>query len=139
MSELVTPTLDEEKAQPTMLAVKTACLLFPGAVVTFRAFKQSTTRSLRGIADAEFHDAIKDLENNALGTIRKLRIPRTTNLVTVFVKNDPERISWPSNFCTQTEYRQRYNLAAHRSITPAIKRALENNGYVPDGFFDENV
>ena len=69
LSELVTPTLDEEKAQPTMLAVKTACLLFPGAVVTFRAFKQSTTRSLRGIADAEFHNAIKDMENSTLGTV----------------------------------------------------------------------
>ena len=59
--------MDEEKPQPTQLAVKTACILFAGPVLTFRAFKQSASRSLRGIAEAEFRDAIVNLETTGMG------------------------------------------------------------------------
>ena len=129
--------MDDEKPQPTQLAVKTACILFSGPVFTFRAFKQSASRSLRGIAEAEFRDAIVSLESTGMGKIRSFRIPRTANAVTVFVKNEPDNITWPSNLYSQTEYRQRYQLPTHRSVTPAIKRELESKGYVPSGFFSE--
>ena len=137
VSELITPTLDDEKPQPTALAVKTACILFSGPVFTFRAFKQSATRKLRGIAEAEFRDAIVSLENSGMGQIFSFRIPRTTNPVTVFVKNNPDSITWPCDLCSQTEFRQRYQLPTHRSVTPAIKRGLGSRGYVPSGFFSD--
>ena len=137
MSELITPTMDEEKQQPTRLEVKTACILFSGPVVTFRLFKQSASRSLRGIAEPEFRDAIVSLENTGMGKVRSFRIPRTPNPATVFVKNELDNITWPSNLCSQTEYRQRYQLPTYRSVTPAIKRELESRGYVPSGFFCE--
>lgn len=129
--------MDEEKPQPTQLAVKTACILFAGPVFTFRAFKQSASRSLRGIAEAEFRDAIVNLETTGMGKIRSFRIPRTANPVTVFVKTVPDNITWPCNLCSQSEYRQRYHLPTHRSVTPTIKRELESKGYVPSGFFSE--
>ena len=64
-------------------------------------------------------------------------MPRTPNLVTVFVKKNPENINWPCVLCSQSEYRQRYNLSAHRSIT-AIKRELIANSYVPEDMFERN-
>ena len=96
------PTLDEEKEQPTTFAIKTACVLFPGPVFTFRAFKQSAPRSLRAIAEAEFREAITILENSGFGKVCSLRIPRTANPVTVFVKKDPDSITWPYNHALHT-------------------------------------
>ena len=90
MNELITPTQDDTKAQPSALSIKTACVLFAGPVVTFRSFKQGAPRSLRGIADTEFTAAIEDLQNSSWGTVRRLRIPRTANQVKVFVKQEPE-------------------------------------------------
>ena len=138
MSELIIPTLDDEKPQPSMSSVKAACILFPGPVLTFRAFKQSATRSMRGIADAEFQEAISLLEIAGMGNTYRIRVPRTPNLVTVFVKKNPDKINWPSDLCSQSEYRQRYNLSAHRSITTAIKRELIANSYVPEDMFERN-
>lgn len=131
------PTLDEEKEQPTTFPIKTACVLFPGPVFTFRAFKQSAPRSLRAIAEAEFREAITILEDSGFGKVCSLRIPRTANPVTVFVKKDPDSITWPYNLCTQAEFRQRYHLPPHRGITHAIKTQLESKGYVQSGFFTE--
>ena len=55
-----------------MSSVKAACILFLGPVLTFRAFKQSATRSMRGIADAEFQEAISLLEIAGRGTLIEL-------------------------------------------------------------------
>lgn len=43
------------------------------------------------------------------------RIWQTLNPVTVFVKNEPDTITWPSNLCSQTGYtcRQWYQLPPH--------------------------
>ena len=73
-----------------------------------------------------------------MGNTYRIRVPRTPNLVTVFVKKNPDKINWPSDLCSQSEYRQRYNLSAHRSITTAIKRELIANSYVPEDMFERN-
>ena len=73
------------------------------------------------LAEAEFRGAITILEDSGFGKVCSLRIPRTANLVTVFVKKDPDFITWPNNLCTQAEFRQRYHLSSHRSITHVIK------------------
>jgi len=43
---LVSKRVDETKDQPTLLTVMTACALFGGPVLTYRAFKQSAPRNI---------------------------------------------------------------------------------------------
>lgn len=119
-------------------SIKKACALFHGAVVTFRSFKQSARRNLRSITEDEFVDAIRSLQEDHLGFVRSVQVPRAANPVTVFVKNAPDDISWPSNLCTQEEFRQRYQLPTHRSITPAIKRELVSLGCVSEDLFKDS-
>ena len=66
--------MDETKTQPTLMAIKSASLLFSGPLVTFRAFKQSGPRALRGIANSEFGNAIKSLEESGLGKVRTVQV-----------------------------------------------------------------
>lgn len=137
MNELITPTQDDTKAQPSALSIKTACVLFAGPVVTFRSFKQGAPRSLRGIADTEFTAAIEDLQNSSWGTVRRLRIPRTANQVKVFVKQEPDDIVWPKQLCSQDEYKLKYQQPSPKSISPAIKRALIANNYANSDLFPD--
>lgn len=66
--------MDEEKGQPTSMAIKTACLLFGGLLLTYRAFKQSGLRGLRGIANTEFSNAIQALKESGLGKVRTVQV-----------------------------------------------------------------
>ena len=116
--------MDETKGQPTVMVIKTACLLFAGPLQTHRAFKQSGPHGLRGIASSEFSDAINDLEISGQGKVRSVRVRFSSNPVTVFVKEDADKAPWPTDYCNQTEYRSRYNQPANNSISIAIKRAL---------------
>ena len=100
--------MDEVKGQPTSMAMKTACLLFGGPLLTYKAFKQSGPRGLREIASTKFSDAIQALEPPGLGKVRTVRVRYVSNPVTVFIKEDPEKIQWPSDFCSQTEYGSRF-------------------------------
>ena len=61
--------MDETKGQPTAMVIKTACLLFGGPLLAYRAFKQSGLRGLRGIANSEFSNAMNDLEESGLGSL----------------------------------------------------------------------
>ncbi|KAK2547347.1 hypothetical protein P5673_032754 [Acropora cervicornis] len=54
LNDLLSPTMDETKGQPTAMVIKIACLLFSGPILMYRAFKQSGPRSLRGITKSEF-------------------------------------------------------------------------------------
>ena len=101
--------MDETKDQPTAVLIKTACLLFAGPLLTYRAFKQSGPRGVRGIVNSEFSDAINDLQESGLGKVRSVRVRFSSNPVTVFVKEDPDKVPWPTDYCNQTEYRSRYN------------------------------
>ena len=135
LKTLVEPTMDIERAQPTTLAIKAACLLFAGPVLTYRCFKQGASRPLRGIAEAEFTNAITALRTSNFGRVVSVRVPRTPRLMVALVKHKPDDIQWPSSLCEEQEYRQRYNIPTHRSVTPAIRRALERDGHVSPGIF----
>ncbi|KAK2556142.1 hypothetical protein P5673_021721, partial [Acropora cervicornis] len=82
LNELITPTL---------LTVMTACALFGGPVLTYRAFKQSAPRNIRGVANSEFAAAIRGLEEAGVGKVCSVQIPRVTYPVIVFVKEDPDK------------------------------------------------
>lgn len=129
--------MDETKTQPTLLAIKTACLVFGGPLVTFRAFKQSGPRALRGIANSEFMNAINSLEESGLGKVRIVQVRYVSTPVTVFIKEEPDKVNWPSDLCTQTDYQARYNLTANKCVTPAIKRALIDAEFIPQDMFPD--
>ena len=129
--------MDETKTQPTLLAIKTACLVFGGPLVTFRAFKQSGPRALCGIANSEFMNAINSLEESGLGKVRIVQVRYVSTPVTVFIKEEPDKVNWPSDFCTQTDYQARYNLTANKCVTPAIKRALIDAEFIPQDMFPD--
>ena len=129
--------MDETKTQPTLLAIKTACLVFGGPLVTFRAFKQSGPRALRGIAHSEFMNVINSLEESGLGKVRIVQVRYVSTPVTVFIKEEPDKVNWPSDLCTQTDYQARYNLTANKCVTPAIKRALIDAEFIPQDMFPD--
>ena len=112
-----------------------ACALFGGPVLTYRAFKQSAPRNIRGVANSEFAAAIRGLEEAGVGKVCSVQIPRVTNPVIVFVKEDPDKVQWPNDLCCQTDYRARFHQAVNKSITIGIKRALIASNSVPEGMF----
>jgi len=75
----------------------TACALFGGPVLTYRAFKQSAPRNIRGVANSEFAAAIRGLEEAGVGKVCSVQIPRVTYPVIVFVKEDPDKVQWPKD------------------------------------------
>ena len=129
--------MDETKGQPTAMVIKIACLLFSGPILTYGAFKQSGPRSLHGIANSEFSVALKDLEESGLGKGRSVRVGFSSNPVTVFVKEDPDNVRWPTDYCNQTEYHSCYNQPANKRISIAIKRALIEAQFISEDMFPE--
>lgn len=133
----MSPTMDETKTQPELMAIKSACLLFGGPLVTFRAFKQSGPRALRGIANSEFMNVINSLEESGLGKVRTVQVRYVSNPITVFIKEEPDKVNWPTDLCSQTDYRAKYNLTANKCVTPAIKRALIDAEFIPQDMFPD--
>ena len=129
---MITPTLDETKDQPTLLTVMTACALFGGPVLPYRAFKQSAPRNIRAVANSEFTAAIRGLDEAGVGKVCSVQIPHVTNPVIVFVKEDLHKVQWPKVICCQTDYRARFHQAVNKSITIGIKPALIASNCVPD-------
>ena len=86
--------MDEAKGQPTAIIIKTTCLLFAGPLLMYRAFKQSGPHSLCGITNSEFSIAINDLEESGLGMARSVCVCFYSNPVTVFVKEDLDKVPW---------------------------------------------
>ena len=113
----------------------TACALFGGPVLTYRAFKQSVPRNIRAVANSEFTAAIRGLEEAGVGKVCSVQIPRVTNPVIVFVKEDPDKVQLPKDICYQTDYRTRFHQAVNKTITIGIKRALIASTNVPNGMF----
>ena len=117
--------------------LKIALIMFGGPVITYRAFRQSGQRRLRGIAVTDFNNAIEALEQSALGRVRQVNVRRAKGPVTVFVKNYPGNVPWPNDLCTETDYRARYHLQASKSISAAVRRALIEAEFVPQGTFPD--
>ena len=116
---------DVPRPQPTTDDVKLAILLFPGPVVTFRAFRQCAPRFVRGSTKNEFHDALEQLKPD-FGSVLSARVARSTQPTKVFVKRQPNMFAtWPSvNLCQLNDYNSKYNLPLHKSITKNIKDLL---------------
>ena len=133
----MSPMMDETETEPTLMAIKSACLLFGGSLVTFLAFKQSSPCAFRGITNYEFMNAINSLQESGLGKVRKVQVRCISTPATVFIKEEPGKVNWPTRLCSQTDYRARYNQTANKCVTPAIKRALINAEFIPQDMFPD--
>jgi len=114
------------------MVIKTAFLLFAGPLLTYRALKQSGPCGRGGIANSEFSNAMNDLEESGLGKARSVLVRFSSNPVTVFVKEDPDKVAWPTDYCSQTEYHSHYNQPTNKSISVAIKCALIDAQFIPE-------
>ena len=91
------------------MAIKSVCLLFGGSLVTFHAFKQSSSCTLCGITNSEVINAINSLEESSLGKVRTVQVRYISNPVTVFIKEEPDKLNWLTDLCSQSDYQARYN------------------------------
>lgn len=137
LNDLMSPTMDETKGQPTLMSIQTACLHFGGPLLTCRAFKQCGPRPLRGIANSEFTEAVNALEQAGLGKVRSVQVRFAPHPVQVFIKQKPENVNWPSDLCSQNDYRSKYNQNANKCISTAIKRALIDANFIPQEMFPD--
>ena len=117
---------------------------FPRTHPYILSLQAECTQSLRGIAEAEFWEAMKTLEDSGLGKV----CSRGSHLLQIpFLSRWPrfyhmvEWIEWVNtlftNLSSQAEFQQRFHLPSHRHVTPAIKTQLKSKGYVPSGFFTD--
>ena len=109
--------------------VKVAVLIFPGAVVTKRAFKQSAPRKVSGIADLEFGNALGSLEKENCGVVLMVHMYSSKHSIKetiVLVKtNDlPEAV----NYVDKNEYYKKYALPLHEAISESMKIQLMEKG-----------
>ena len=116
---------DAPRPQPTTADVKTAILLFPGPVVTYRAFRQCAPRFVRASTIQEYQDAVQQLKP-LLGTLLSLRVARSSKPTNVFVKGNRNAFpTWPCvHLCQANDYAVKFNLPVHRSISKNIKDFL---------------
>ncbi|XP_028412447.1 uncharacterized protein LOC114535274 [Dendronephthya gigantea] len=116
---------DAARPQPTVADIKTAILLFPGPVVTYRAFRQSTPRFLRASTKEEYSNAVEQLKPN-FGSVIAARVARRPQVIKAFVKRRPNTFAtWPcSDLCNANEYASKFALPIHKAITSNIKDIL---------------
>lgn len=128
---------DDERAQPSMMNVKSGILTFPGPLVTFRSFTQSGPRLARGISQHEFTNAVEQLKAN-YGQIITLRVARSSKPTLVFVKKAPNQfIEWPSDvLCSKYGFEENYRKPCHRSISQSIRQLISNQQLVSQEYLN---
>ena len=75
-----------QKQPPSEIDYKRAILLTPGTMVTYRSFKQSTSKCLRGLLSHEFENIIRDFVTANVGNIYSVIAPGSSWQSKVFVK-----------------------------------------------------
>ena len=116
---------DAPRRQPTTEDVKTAILLFPGPVVTYRAFRQCAPCFVRGSTKHEYVEAIEELKPQ-LGSLINIRVARSSQATKIFVKQHPDAFtSWPfAHLCGANDYACKFALPMHKSISRNVKDVL---------------
>ena len=66
----------------------------------------------------------------------KIRAPRSAKESTIFIKSDPEALLPERSLIPLQEYRERYAIQVHSSVTDGMKRALIEKGHVEKDFFN---
>ncbi len=116
-----------------MANVKSGILVFPGPVVTYRAFVQSGPRLTRGISNQEFINATEQLKIE-YGHTMNVRVARSSKSTHIFVKKTPSQFAeWPSGvLCTRSDFENNYNRPCHKAISASIRRLLLNQNLLTE-------
>jgi hypothetical protein len=111
---------------------------FPGPLVTFRGFKQYSSRLLRTVSEKEFKDASKRLL--PYGQALSLRVARQSKPTSVFLKKSPEEIQWAADAVSiaRHSFEEKVLQPLHHSVGPAIQAALVRQHHVREDFFNEH-
>ena len=125
----MSPTMDETNGQPTLMSIQTVCLHLGGPLLTCGPCP------LRGTANSEFTEAVNTLEQAGLGEVRSVQVQFAPHPVQVFIKQNPENVNWPSDLCSQKDYRSKNNRNANKCISTTIKRALIDANFIPQEMF----
>ena len=96
----------------------------------------SSVRALCGIANSEFVNSINSLEESGLGMVHTVQVQYISNPITVFIK-EPDKVNWPTDLCSLSDYRARCNQTTNKCVTPAIKRALIDAEFIPQDMFPD--
>ena len=128
--------METEKKQPSTMDRKMCVLRFPGRIVTLRGYKQASSRKVRTTTKCEFDEAIEELRSQGYGRVVKIRAPRSAKESTIFIKSDPEALPPERSLIPLQEYRERYAIQVHSSVTDGMKRALIEKGHVEKDFFN---
>ncbi|KAJ8046754.1 hypothetical protein HOLleu_01090 [Holothuria leucospilota] len=136
ITEVTSAAFDPPTFSPTISDIKAAIALFPGKLVSLRAFKASGPRSLRNTADEEFRKAAEEL--TLFGKVVKIRVPRAKQTTTIILKKIPDQIKdneWTSNISKEA-YVSQFNKTTHQKISANIRQKIIEQEDLPDNYFD---
>ncbi|KAJ8032697.1 hypothetical protein HOLleu_26294 [Holothuria leucospilota] len=131
LDEILLPTRDDVKAQPSLEEVQEAILTSPGPVTTARSFKQGVPRHYRSTTSAEFSKATEGMLD--YGTVLGIRVPRRTSKVQVFCKKSPDVLQerWPSDApCSFQSYSGAFKKNLPTAISDYMKIELNKKGFL---------
>eukprot|EP00112_Aurelia_sp_Birch-Aquarium-sp1_P023714 Seg717.4 transcript_id=Seg717.4/GoldUCD/mRNA.D3Y31 product="hypothetical protein" protein_id=Seg717.4/GoldUCD/D3Y31 len=128
--------MEDEKTQPTIAELKTACLLFPVPCLNYRALRQSGPRCLRYIAAAEFTAAAAtQITTDGFGSLQTVWSARKTHQFATFVKKNHKDASfqpWTSTLCSKEQYSAKYQQPCFKAIALHMRQVLIREGHLPE-------
>ena len=113
--------------QPTIQTIRDQVLLAQGPVVTFRSFKHSK-KSNKHIAEAEYMNPTRLLEEDGFGRLIEFSIPRARGNCKVFIQ---AKHPWPSTTAvSDTEFDNPFHKGIHSDISAPMRAYLQNNNFL---------
>ncbi|KAJ8048378.1 hypothetical protein HOLleu_00661 [Holothuria leucospilota] len=124
--DIISSAFDPPKFSPNACDTQETISLFPGKLVTLRAFKSSGSRTMRSTTEAEFKQVAEDLQ--LFGKIISLRIPRARQQTVVFIKKSPAEIGddhWTTQI-TKDAFTTQFEKPMDMKLTDNIKQRLKD-------------
>ena len=113
-----------------------ALLRFPGPLVTWRGFKQASSRRLCTTTVSEFETCCLELAEQGYVKVVKLRVPRSPKETSFFIKSKPDVILADEDLISLHNYGVRYSIESHSSITESMRNQLVAKSFVDKDFFE---
>ena len=104
-------------------------MMFPGPVLSARAFKQSGPSQLRSLSANEYTIAVNCVANEGKGTPDAIQIPRQRSAAILFVEESTESITLRDDDIAM--YIHKYDLPMHKAISQIMQQQLCRQGLLP--------
>ena len=129
------PVIDKERKQANTSEMKSGIILFPGLLITYRAFHKFTRppRKLRSQTKEEHSQAVRSIER--YGQVASVRVPRCGKKVKVFVEKRPDEIDWCVEalcLCSKEEYSVKFRENVNSLISEHVKAVLRQGGHIAE-------